>query len=81
MTLELLNGIYKIPIKVMGSSNSMGQKAIGQRGPQAKPDDFQPRKNFIDEQQADFPAAKSLGRTGGRTGTGAAGPGELPKWI
>jgi len=40
MDLELLGGIYKIPIKVMGSSNSMGSKTLGQRGPQAKPDDF-----------------------------------------
>lgn len=33
MDLELLGGIYRIPIKVMGTSNSMGKKEVGHRGP------------------------------------------------
>lgn len=35
MDLELLGGIYKIPIKIMGSCNSMGQLSKGTRGPGA----------------------------------------------
>jgi hypothetical protein len=76
MNLELLGGIYKIPIKVMGSSNTMGSKEGGQRGPQAKPDDFQPKKNFIDETQADYPAARTMAKT-----AKAGGPNDLPKWL
>lgn len=44
MDLELLGGIYKIPLKLMGSCNQAGQKNVGQRGPGARPDDFQPDK-------------------------------------
>lgn len=42
MDLEILGGVYKIPLKLMGSSNSMGQKIVGKRGPEAKPEDFLP---------------------------------------
>ena len=41
----------------------MGNKVIGQRGPQAKAEDFTPQRNFIDEHQADFPAAKTMSKT------------------
>ena len=63
MDLELLGGIYKIPLKLMGSCNTMGEKKDGVRGPGATPDDFAPEKNFIDEYQADFPATKTLHKT------------------
>ena len=78
MNLELLGGIYKIPLKLMGSSNTMGEKEVGQRGPQAKPEDFKPKKNFIDENQADYPAVRTMARTA-KPGTG--GPNDLPKWL
>jgi hypothetical protein len=29
MDLEILGGIYKIPLKLMGSSNAMAKKDIG----------------------------------------------------
>ncbi len=78
MTLELLGGIYKIPIKVMGSSNSMGEKNLGQRGPQAKPEDFAPNKNFIDENQANYPAVRTMAKS---AKPGIGGPNDLPKWL
>lgn len=53
MQLEILNGVYKIPLKVMGSSNKIGKKEKQVRGSNAKPEDFIPKKNFISEYEAD----------------------------
>ena len=42
MELELLNGIYKIPLKLMGMSNEMGSKKMAEN-------------NFISEDEAENP--------------------------
>jgi hypothetical protein len=42
MLLEVLDGIYRIPLKLMGHCNQVGQKAKGVRGPMARPSDFEP---------------------------------------
>lgn len=53
MDLELLGGLYKIPIKLQGSCSQAIKKMDQTRGPAARPEDFSPSKNFIDEYQAD----------------------------
>ena len=45
MQLEILKGIYKIPIKMQGNSNSVGQKGKVLRGPAAREKDFAPVTN------------------------------------
>jgi len=52
MVFEILDGIYRIPLKVMGSSNSIGSKSKGLRGPGASENDFAPQKNFIEDEEA-----------------------------
>lgn len=42
MCLEILKGTYKTPIKVSGSSNTLGSKVKTLRGTAAKPEDFDP---------------------------------------
>lgn len=75
MDLELLGGLYKIPIKLQGSSSQQAKKATMTRGPAAKEEDFSPSKTFVDEYQADAaPHGKSFKR-GGKTADG------IPKWL
>jgi hypothetical protein len=50
--LEILNGLYKLPIKLEGNSRALGQKAKGVRGPAAKTSDFEPEINLIDDEHA-----------------------------
>ena len=50
MQLEILKGIYKIPIKLQGSSNTVGQKGKVLRGPAAKTADFAPTTNQITDE-------------------------------
>lgn len=50
--LEILNGLYKIPIQLEGNSRALGQKSKGVRGPAAKTSDFEPEINLIDDEQA-----------------------------
>jgi len=42
MTLEILGGVYKIPLKLLGHCNKVGQRSKGIRGPMARPQDFEP---------------------------------------
>lgn len=60
MTLEILGGVYRVPLKLQGHCNKVGQRAKGIRGPMARPDDFEPQRNFISEEEAE---ARSLQRT------------------
>lgn len=47
MELAFLKGTYKIPLKLLGSSNIVGSKDKLIRGPQATKDDFEPNRNFV----------------------------------
>jgi hypothetical protein len=52
LILEILNGLYKIPIQVEGNSRALGSKTKGVRGPAAKTSDFEPDIKLIDDEQA-----------------------------
>jgi len=52
MQLEILKGIYKVPIKIQGSSNSSGIKGRTTRGPAAKLSDFEPQLTHINDDEA-----------------------------
>lgn len=74
MDLELLGGLYKIPIKLQGSCSAQSKKSGLTRGPAAKPEDFSPSKTYIDEYQADsHPMANTKRKT--------LGTGDVPKWL
>jgi hypothetical protein len=73
MELELLNGIYKIPLKLMGSSNSQQIKDKTMRGPNSKPEDFDPQRNYITENEIEMPAQKKKSAQADPTG--------LPKFL
>ena len=47
MELSFLKGTYKIPLKLLGSSNQIGNKDKLVWGPQAVKDDFEPNWNFV----------------------------------
>jgi len=53
MDLELF-GIYKIPIKLMGTSLSISQKKLSKRGPESFPEDFQPDRKFVTDDNIDY---------------------------
>jgi len=50
--LEVLHGLYRIPIRVQGRSNTIGQKTKGIRGPQAIADNFEPQRTMITDDEA-----------------------------
>lgn len=78
MDLELLGGLYKIPIKLQGSCSQQLKKSDKTRGPAAHEEDFSPSKTFVDEYQADsnpMGAAQSFKKTKGANGT------DIPKWL
>ena len=52
MQLEILKGVYKIPIQVQGNSNSVGTKGKVLRGPAAREKDFDPQSNHITDDDA-----------------------------
>ena len=58
MDLKLLNGVYTIPIRLMGSSNQIQSKEVTKRGPDAVSEDFIPQRNFIDEKEIEIPNKK-----------------------
>ena len=49
MELSLLKGLYKIPLKLLGSCDELGAKNKGRRGPGATKEDFMPDRKFISE--------------------------------
>lgn len=53
MTLEVLGGLYKIPLKLQGHCNKVGVRQKGVRGPMARPQDFEPERNFIGDEEAE----------------------------
>jgi hypothetical protein len=50
--LEILNGLYKIPIQLEGNCRAVGNKNKSVRGPAAKTSDFEPELNIINDEQA-----------------------------
>lgn len=73
--LEILNGVYKFPLKLMGSSSAMGQKTATLRGPNAMKADFEPSINPIKEDEMDaMPKTTKARKTQGN-------PGDLPRWL
>ena len=52
MQLEILKGTYKTPIKVSGSSNTLGGKVKTLRGTAAKPEDFDPLRQYVTDEEA-----------------------------
>ena len=50
--LEVLRGLYKIPIRVQGRSNTIGQKVNGPRGPVANKEDFNPSRTMVSDDEA-----------------------------
>lgn len=53
MVLEILGGVYRIPLKLSGHCNKVGKREKGIRGPMARPQDFAPKKDFIGEDEAE----------------------------
>jgi hypothetical protein len=75
MDLEILGGTYKIPLKLMGSSSSIGAQEKGLRGPHAQPEDFKPKQNFISDEDAEHPPMNTMKKSK------KTGPNEMPKWL
>lgn len=53
MVLEILNGVYKIPLKLSGLCNKPGNREKSVRGPMARPLDFEPKKVIINDDDAE----------------------------
>ena len=54
MCLEILKGTYKTPIKLSGSSNTLGSKNKILRGTAAKLEDFEPQRRATDDNEANM---------------------------
>jgi hypothetical protein len=52
LQLEVLKGLYSIPVRVQGRTNTIGKKGRVVRGPGANKDDFEPNRVHIDEDHA-----------------------------
>ena len=50
--LEILKGIYRIPIRVQGRANTIGEKERKTRGLMAGPDSFATQHHMITEDEA-----------------------------
>ena len=53
MVLDILNGIYKVPLKLAGYCNEIGKRPAAVRGPMARPENFEPNKKMLDDDQAE----------------------------
>lgn len=53
MVLEILGGVYRIPLRLQGHCHQIGQRTKGVRGPMARPQDFEPQRKFITETDAE----------------------------
>ena len=53
MALDILNGAYRFPLKLQGYCNDLGKRQVGVRGPMARPEDFEPAKNMLTDDQAE----------------------------
>lgn len=53
MVLDILGGVYRIPLKLSGHCNKVGQRPKGIRGPMARPEDFEPKKDYIGDDEAE----------------------------
>lgn len=49
MQILLMNGAYKIDIKMLGKALEMGEKTIKKRGPEILPEDFGVDPKFANE--------------------------------
>ena len=49
LDLQLLDGQYKIPIKLVANSKKMNRKTFNRRGVNCLPNDFQAKYNFVTE--------------------------------
>ena len=77
--LELF-GVYKIPIKLMASALSMGEKRRNKKGSESLPEDFQPEKRFVTDENAEYGVKKI--KKGDRiifTGTGSSENVNMPQ--
>ena len=64
MVLEILGGVYRIPLKLQGHCNKVGQRPKGVRGPMARPQDFEPQRQFITDDEVEartLPKRKAIG--------------------
>ena len=53
MVLDILNGVYKIPLKLSGLCHKPGNREKSVRGPMARPLDFEPKRVIIDDDEAE----------------------------
>ena len=53
MVMEILGGVYRIPLKLQGHCHKVGQRTAGVRGPMARPEDFVPQRNLINDEEAE----------------------------
>jgi hypothetical protein len=53
MFLDLLGGQYRNKLRLSGHCNAVGTRKVGVRGPMARPQDFEPERNFITEDEAE----------------------------
>jgi hypothetical protein len=53
MVMEILGGVYRIPLKLAGHCHKVGQRTVGIRGPMAQPVDFLPSRNMITDEEAE----------------------------
>jgi hypothetical protein len=53
MILDILRGIYQIPLKLQGYCNEISQRQVGARGPMARPADFEPSRKMLHEDAAE----------------------------
>jgi len=70
MTLELLGGVYRVPLRLAGHCNKVSQRQKGVRGPMARPQDFEPERNFIGDEEAEartLPMKKTTGPSDSQT--------------
>lgn len=55
--LELF-GVYKIPVKLMGAALSIGEKKKKKKGSESLPEDFQPERRFVTDENAEYGVKK-----------------------
>jgi hypothetical protein len=53
MTLEYLGGVYSTKLLLQGHCNKVGERPKAIRGPMARPQDFEPARNFLSGELVD----------------------------
>ena len=69
LVLDLIGGVYQVPIKIYGIARKMGKKSKPLRGPEATNKDFEEERKYFQEEKAQRQIERKAGES------------SIPRWL